>query len=38
MIKSFEKWGWSVKIVGVDSGGRVESFQLQRMKNTDRKN
>jgi type VI secretion system protein ImpC len=26
MIKSFEKWGWSVKIVGVDSGGRVESL------------
>ncbi|MEE9429999.1 MAG: type VI secretion system contractile sheath large subunit [Melioribacteraceae bacterium] len=26
MIKSFEKWGWSVKIVGVDSGGRVENL------------
>ena len=26
MIRSFEKWGWSVKIVGVDSGGRVENL------------
>lgn len=26
MVKSFEKWGWSVKIVGVDSGGRVENL------------
>ena len=24
MVRSFEEWGWSVKIVGVDSGGRVE--------------
>ncbi len=26
MVRSFEKWGWSVKIVGVDSGGRVENL------------
>lgn len=26
MVKSFENWGWSVKIVGVDSGGRVENL------------
>ncbi|HEX2961509.1 MAG TPA: type VI secretion system contractile sheath large subunit [Ignavibacteriales bacterium] len=26
MVKSFEKWGWSVKIVGVDSGGKVENL------------
>ena len=26
MLKSFEKWGWSVKIVGVDTGGRVEGL------------
>jgi type VI secretion system protein ImpC len=26
MVKSFEDWGWSVKIVGVDSGGRVENL------------
>ena len=26
MIKSFENWGWSVKIVGVDSGGRVQNL------------
>jgi hypothetical protein len=25
MVKSFEKWGWS-KIVGVDSGGKVENL------------
>jgi type VI secretion system protein ImpC len=28
MIKSFEKWGWSVKIVGVDSGGKVENLPV----------
>lgn len=26
MVRSFERWGWSVKIVGVDSGGRVENL------------
>ncbi|MFH1197531.1 MAG: type VI secretion system contractile sheath large subunit [bacterium] len=26
MVRSFENWGWSVKIVGVDSGGRVENL------------
>ena len=26
MVKSFETWGWSVKVVGVDSGGRVEGL------------
>lgn len=26
MVRSFEDWGWSVKIVGVDSGGRVENL------------
>ena len=26
MIRSFEKWGWSVKIVGVDTGGRVANL------------
>ena len=26
MVRSFEQWGWSVKIVGVDSGGRVENL------------
>ncbi len=26
MVRSFEKWGWSVKIVGVDSGGKVENL------------
>ena len=26
MIRSFEDWGWSVKIVGVDSGGRVQNL------------
>lgn len=26
MIRSFENWGWSVKLVGVDSGGRVENL------------
>lgn len=26
MVKSFEKWGWSVKLVGVDSGGIVENL------------
>lgn len=26
MVHSFEVWGWSVKIVGVDSGGRVENL------------
>jgi len=26
MVRSFEEWGWSVKIVGVDSGGRVENL------------
>jgi len=26
MVKSFEQSGWSVKIVGVDSGGRVENL------------
>lgn len=28
MVKSFEKWGWSVKIVGVDSGGKVENLPM----------
>jgi type VI secretion system protein ImpC len=28
MLRSFEKWGWSVKIVGVDSGGRVENLPV----------
>ncbi len=28
MVKSFEKWGWSVKIVGVESGGKVESLPV----------
>jgi type VI secretion system protein ImpC len=26
MVKSFEKWGWSVKLVGVDSGGIVDNL------------
>jgi type VI secretion system protein ImpC len=26
MVRSFEEWGWSVKIVGVDSGGRVANL------------
>ena len=26
MIRSFENWGWSVKLVGVDSGGIVENL------------
>lgn len=26
MVRSFEDWGWSVKIVGVDSGGRVANL------------
>lgn len=26
MVRSFEKWGWSVKLVGVDSGGIVENL------------
>lgn len=26
MVRSFEKWGWSVKVVGVDSGGKVENL------------
>ena len=26
MIRSFEKSGWSVKVVGVDTGGRVENL------------
>jgi len=28
MVRSFEKWGWSVKIVGVDSGGKVENLPV----------
>lgn len=28
MVKSFEKWGWSVKLVGVDSGGIVENLPV----------
>ena len=28
MLRSFEDWGWSVKIVGVDSGGRVEHLPM----------
>ena len=28
MVRSFENWGWSVKIVGVDSGGRVEHLPM----------
>ncbi len=28
MVKSFEKWGWSVKIVGLDSGGKVEDLPM----------
>ena len=28
MVKSFEKWGWGVKIVGVDSGGKVENLPM----------
>lgn len=28
MVKSFEKWGWSVKIVGVESGGKVENLPV----------
>ena len=38
MVKSFEKWGWSVKIVGVDSGGKVENLPIPLMKKMDRKN
>jgi len=26
MIRSFEKWGWSVKLVGVESGGIVQNL------------
>ena len=26
MVRSFEKWGWSVKLVGVESGGIVENL------------
>jgi len=26
MVRSFEDWGWSVKVVGVDSGGKVENL------------
>jgi type VI secretion system protein ImpC len=26
MVRSFEEWGWSVKIVGVDSGGKVANL------------
>ena len=26
MVRSFEEWGWSVKVVGVDSGGRVANL------------
>ncbi|MGE5807112.1 MAG: type VI secretion system contractile sheath large subunit [Ignavibacteria bacterium] len=26
MVRSFEKWGWSVKILGLDSGGKVENL------------
>ncbi len=26
MVRSFEEWGWSVKVVGVDSGGRVDGL------------
>jgi type VI secretion system protein ImpC len=28
MVKAYEKWGWSVKLVGVDSGGRVENLPM----------
>jgi len=28
IIKSFEKWGWSTKVVGTDSGGRVENLPM----------
>ncbi|MCW8806376.1 MAG: type VI secretion system contractile sheath large subunit [Ignavibacteriaceae bacterium] len=28
MVRSFENWGWSVKIVGVDSGGKVENLPV----------
>lgn len=26
MVRSYEKWGWSVKLVGVESGGIVENL------------
>jgi len=26
MVRSYEKWGWSVKLVGVESGGVVENL------------
>jgi type VI secretion system protein ImpC len=28
MVRSFEKWGWSVKLVGVESGGIVENLPV----------
>ncbi len=28
IIRSFENWGWSVKIVGVESGGQVEKLPV----------
>ncbi len=38
MVKSFEKWGWSVKIVGVESGGKVENLPVPTMKSMDKQN
>lgn len=28
MVRSFEKWGWGIKIVGVESGGKVENLPV----------
>jgi type VI secretion system protein ImpC len=28
MVKSYEEWGWSVKLVGVESGGIVENLPI----------
>ncbi|MGB2908011.1 MAG: type VI secretion system contractile sheath large subunit [Candidatus Aminicenantaceae bacterium] len=28
MVKSYESWGWSVKLVGVESGGVVENLPI----------
>lgn len=28
IVKSFEKWGWSTKVVGADTGGQVENLPV----------
>jgi len=37
MVRSFEEWGWSCKLVGVDSGGRVTGLPLQTYEEGGRK-